>query len=79
MKKSDAFRNFLQNIAYKRQAQMEVFDVLKNKNEISPLTYEFISTVVDNKRLDALPKIIDKYLEYYRILSKEENITIISA
>ena len=26
-----------------------------------------------------LPKILDKYVDYYRILNKEENITIISA
>jgi len=26
-----------------------------------------------------LPRVCDKYMEYYRILNKEENITIISA
>jgi len=36
-------------------------------------------TLIDNKRVDLLPKILDKYVEFYRILNKEENITIISA
>jgi len=35
--------------------------------------------LIDNKRLDILPKILDKYVEFYRILNKEENITIITA
>lgn len=35
--------------------------------------------MIDNKRLDILPKILDKYVEFYRILNKEENITIITA
>ena len=39
----------------------------------------YIATIIENKRLDALPKILDKYIEYNRILNREENITIISA
>ena len=35
--------------------------------------------MIENKRLDSLPKVMDKYIEYYRILNKEESITIISA
>lgn len=38
-----------------------------------------IGTLIENKRLDLLPKILDKYIEYYKILNKEENITIITA
>lgn len=38
-----------------------------------------IGTLIENKRLDILPKALDKYIEYYKILNKEENITIISA
>jgi F-type H+-transporting ATPase subunit O len=35
--------------------------------------------LIENKRLEHLPKIIQKYIDYYRILNKEEDITIISA
>ena len=39
----------------------------------------FLNTLIENRRLDALPKVIDKYIDYYRILNKEEHIIIISA
>jgi F-type H+-transporting ATPase subunit O len=42
-------------------------------------SHNCIDTLIENKRLDLLPKVIDKYVEYYRILNREENITIISA
>jgi F-type H+-transporting ATPase subunit O len=35
--------------------------------------------LIENKRIEYLPKIAEKYMDYYRILNKEENITIISA
>lgn len=38
-----------------------------------------LDTLVENKRLDLLPKVADKYIEFYRILNKEENIKIITA
>jgi F0F1-type ATP synthase delta subunit len=43
------------------------------------ITNNFLATLVENKRLDALLKIADKYIDYYRILNKEESIRIISA
>jgi len=42
------------------------------------VTLDFLGTLIDNKRLDNLPKIVDKYLEFYKILNREENIRIIS-
>ena len=38
-----------------------------------------LAALVDNQRLDLLPKILDKYIDYNKILAKEETITIISA
>lgn len=38
-----------------------------------------IGALIDNKRLDDLPKIINKFIENYKVLNKEENIRIISA
>jgi F-type H+-transporting ATPase subunit O len=35
--------------------------------------------VIDNQRVAFLTKIAEKYIEYYRIFNKEENITIISS
>jgi F0F1-type ATP synthase delta subunit len=39
----------------------------------------FLNTLIENKRLEALTKVADKYIDYYRILNKEETIRIISA
>jgi F-type H+-transporting ATPase subunit O len=35
--------------------------------------------LIENKRVDTLEKCVEKYIEYYKILNKEENIRIISA
>lgn len=35
--------------------------------------------MVENQRVQFIAKTAEKYIEYYRILNKEENITIISA
>jgi F-type H+-transporting ATPase subunit O len=35
--------------------------------------------MIDNQRISFLTKTAEKYIEYYRIFNKEENITIISA
>jgi len=69
----------LANLSFKRRQQTEVFNTLLESLQANEVTKDFIDALIDNKRLDELPKILTKYIEYYRILSKEENITIISA
>jgi F-type H+-transporting ATPase subunit O len=34
------------------------------------VTNNLLQTLVENKRLDYLPKVADKYIDYYRILNK---------
>jgi F0F1-type ATP synthase delta subunit len=46
---------------------------------LNEVTGRFLDVLIENKRLDALTKIADKYIDYYRILNKEETIRIISA
>jgi len=58
---------------------MQVFDALGGEKTFNKLTINFLHTLIDNKRLDSLPKIVDKYIDFYKILNKEENIRIISA
>jgi len=43
------------------------------------ITQNFLNTLIENGRTSYLLKIADKYIDYYRILNKEENITIISS
>jgi F-type H+-transporting ATPase subunit O len=38
-----------------------------------------LNTLIENGRTSYLLKIVDKYIDYYRILNKEEHISIISA
>jgi len=38
-----------------------------------------LEALIENKRLDSLSLVVDKFIEYYKILNKEENIRIISA
>lgn len=35
--------------------------------------------MIDSQRISFLTKTAEKYIEYYRIFNKEENITIISS
>jgi F-type H+-transporting ATPase subunit O len=76
---SEVFQNFIFNTAFKRTEQSSILNYVEQAAGLNPLTVEFLNTLVENKRVDLLPKILDKYVDYYRILNKEENITIISA
>jgi len=76
---SESFRNFVFNTSFKRTEQTVVLEEVEKIGELNHLTVDFLSTLIDNKRLDILPRILDKYVEFYRILNKEENIRIISA
>ena len=49
------------------------------KGNLSEVSHKFLNTLIDSRRLTDLPKIIEKYHEYYKILNKEEDIRIISA
>lgn len=79
IQKSDAFKFFIANTALKRHEQQSVFDDLYKQANLHDVTQKFITVLVDNKRVDLLPKIIEGYSSYYKILTKEEAITIISA
>ncbi|KAM3137461.1 hypothetical protein pb186bvf_010434 [Paramecium bursaria] len=84
---SPEFQQFLLNTSYKRHQQREVFKAITKVNLFQliiqegfhELTLNFLESVIDNQRVQFLAKTADKYIEYYRILNKEENITIISA
>lgn len=40
---------------------------------------QFINTLIDNKRVTDLPRISNRFVEYYKLLNKEEGVTVISA
>ncbi len=86
---NETFRNFLGNAAFSRDKQREIFGTFKviikiTKNDFGQestnlITQNFLNTLIENGRTSYLLKIADKYIDYYRILNKEENITIISS
>lgn len=76
---SEEFRNFIFNLSFKRTQQTQVFQSLYQGLELNKVTQDFLDTLIENKRVQELPKVLDKYVDYYKILNKEENITIISA
>jgi len=77
--KSENFRSFVFNVSFKRKEQLTVFQSLFDGLEFHEVTKNFLEALIDNKRVSELPKVLDKYIDYYRILNKEENITILSA
>ena len=77
-KESEVFRAFLSNVSLKRTQKRDIVSALGASN-FTATTNNLIDTLIENNRLDSLPKIADKYISYYRILNKEESITIISA
>ncbi|EAS04935.2 ATP synthase F1, delta subunit (macronuclear) [Tetrahymena thermophila SB210] len=77
-KESEVFKSFLNNVSLKRNQQRDIISAL-GKTNFNPATNNLLETLIENKRLDSLPKIAEKYMDYYRILNKQESITIISA
>ena len=74
---SESLQNFVMNSSTKRNEFNLVFtEIYPQLNET---TVKFLDTLIDNKRMDSLPKIISTYLGYYKLLNKEESVTIISA
>ncbi|CAK64379.1 unnamed protein product (macronuclear) [Paramecium tetraurelia] len=76
--KSPVFAGFLLNSAYKRNQQRNVIQAL-TKEGFHEVTQNLLNSMIDSQRIFYLTKTADKFIEYYRIFNKEENITIISA
>jgi F0F1-type ATP synthase delta subunit len=53
---SEEFRNFLGNSSFKRSQQTEVINSIGRGN-LSEITNNFLDTLIENKRLDQLPKV----------------------
>ena len=81
-----AIVEFLKNSAIKRSQQRDILgSISSNYSEISN---NFLDTIIEAgryflslyfRRLSDLPKIIETYISYCKILNKEEDIKIISA
>ena len=65
------------NSSYKREEQKAVFNPLKDNLE--PLTSQFIDSIIQNRQFNLLPNMIRRYDDLIKQLSKEESIKVISA
>lgn len=75
--RSREVREFIENISYTRLEQRSVLDALAP--ELDPLVVSFLETLIDNRKLSLLPKIIAEFGEYFKALNKEEAVKVISA
>ena len=76
---SDMFRMFTVNQGVGSAEVAQLTAVLQDTAKISDTTARFISVIHENKRLDKLKGIADKYTKLYQEFNKEEKVTIISA
>jgi len=78
-KNSETFRNFTQNAGVGLKEITQFNEALKSVGDFHPITYKFIEVLAENKRLNYISAIADKYQKLYKELNREEKITIISA
>lgn len=85
LKASPEFREVLKNSSVRRSKQREIFGTFAPQN-YHQLTQRFLDTVIEagrypphTRRLADLEKTIDTYVQYCKILNKEEDIRVISA
>lgn len=77
IKQSDAFRGFLVNTSTKKAEFQQVFEQINGS--FDELTVNFLDAVIENKKVDDLETIVERFLTYYKMLNKEEAVTIVSA
>ncbi len=77
--KSEPLRFLTQNTGLSKKEVSVLTDAFGEVGEIEELTTRFIEVLAENKRLNNLAKIADKYQKLYQELNKEEKMTIYSA
>lgn len=78
-KESESFKMFTKNSGLSAGDMDYINLELKETGEVSDVTTKFLRVLSDNKRLDFIDEIASKFMNQYRVLNKEEKITIISA
>ena len=78
-KHSDQFRLFTENGGVGANEIAELNKALKETAPFSDTTLRFLTVLAENKRLNFIDEIAEKYAKLYQEFNKEEKITIISA
>lgn len=79
LKYSDMFKLFTENAGVDSVAIAKLTNALKETAPFSETTLRFMVVLAENKRLNRLGDISEKYAKLYQEFNKEEKITIISA
>lgn len=78
-KNSETFRNFTMNAGVGLKEITQFNEALRSVGDFHHITYKFIEVLAENKRLNYISAIADRYQKLYKELNREEKITIISA
>lgn len=79
LKYSDMFKLFTENAGVDSIAINKLNNALKETAPFSETTLRFMVVLAENKRLNRIGDISEKYAKLYQEFNKEEKITIISA
>jgi len=74
---SEKFRNFIINSSNTKSECEAVLQTITPN--LAKTTRQFINTLIENKRVTDLPSISARFVEYFKLLNKEEGVTVISA
>ena len=78
-KNSEQFRLFTENGGVGANEIAQLNKALKETAPFSDTTLKFLTVLAENKRLNFIDEIAEKYAKLYQEFNKEEKITIISA
>ena len=78
-KNSEQFRLFTENGGVGSTEIAKLNAALKETATFSDTTMRFLTVLAENKRLNQINDIAEKYAKLYQEFNKEEKITIISA
>mmetsp|Transcript_6558 Transcript_6558/g.7849 ORF Transcript_6558/g.7849 Transcript_6558/m.7849 type:complete len:295 (-) Transcript_6558:3659-4543(-) len=78
-KNSEMFRLFTENGGVGANEIRQLNQALRDTAQFSETTLHFLTVLADNKRLNFIEEIAEKYAKLYQEFNKEEKITIISA
>ncbi len=75
--KSEKLRSFIDNKTFNKTEQKDILNTITKG--LDSVTLNFLDTVLENRKLHLLRKIIKEYDHYIKLQNKEEAIKVISA
>ena len=76
LNQSENLKNFIANKTFDRAEQKEVLSTISKNND--ELTNNFLDTVLENRKLHLIEKMINCYDDFIKLQNQEESIKVIS-